>query len=275
MSFVMAGLAELHDNDDGTDTNYREILVNLAGSARRAGRRAVLSGRWLADTVVDLAPRVPVRDVEALSRHHGGLQGRALARSMIRSSGRVSATIGIAAGGLIAFQEVSIAGLLAVPFELAAETALVVLLEIKLVAELHQVAGRPLPGGVREQVAGAVRSWLSGRGVSAVGVVSAPAGVDLLGRTTRHKLTMALRRRFTRNLTTLGPMLTGSAVAGYLNRKATLDVGRRLADDLGLGRSRRRALPAGGDPDADDEDIDVGPDPQAGVGAGPDAEPIP
>jgi hypothetical protein len=71
MSFVMAGLAELHDNDDGTDTNYREILVNLAGSARRAGRRAVLSGRWLADTVVDLAPRVPVRDVEALSRHHG------------------------------------------------------------------------------------------------------------------------------------------------------------------------------------------------------------
>ena len=234
----MNGFAELHD---GRDSNYREILVSLAGSARTAGRRAVLSGRWLADTVVELAPRVPVRDAQALSRHHDGLTGPALARSMIRSSGRVSATIGAAAGGLVAFQEVSIAGLLAVPFELAAETALVVLLEIKLVAELHQVAGRPLPGGVREQVAAAVRSWLSGRGASAVGLVAAPGGAEmLLGRTTRHKLTMALRRRFTRNLTTLGPMLTGSAVAGYLNRKATLDVGRRLADDLGLGRSRRR-----------------------------------
>jgi hypothetical protein len=159
---------------------------------------------------------------------------------MIRSSGRVSATIGAAAGGLVAFQEVSIAGLLAVPFELAAETALVVLLEIKLVAELHEVAGRPLPGGARERVGGAVRSWLSGRSMSAVSLVAGPAGYELLGRTTRQKLTMALRRRFTRNLTTLGPMLTGSAVAGYLNRKATLDVGRRVADDLGLGRSRRR-----------------------------------
>jgi hypothetical protein len=136
---------------------------------------------------------------------------------------------------------VSIAGLLAVPFELAAETALVVVLEIKLVAELHHVAGRALPGGRRERVAAAVQSWLSGRGASAVGLVAAPgAGEMLLGRTTRQKLTMALRRRFTRNLTTLGPMLTGSAVAGYLNRKATLDVGRRVADDLGVGRSGAR-----------------------------------
>jgi hypothetical protein len=247
---IAEGQERLADLHDGNHSNYRDLLVGLTGSARTAGRKAVLSGRWLADTVVELAPRVPVRDLETLSRHHGGKTDRALARSMISSSGRVSATIGAAAGGLIALQEVSIAGLLAVPFELAAETALVVLLEIKLVAELHQVAGRPLPGGVREQVAAAVRSWLSGRGVSAVGLVSASGGADLLlGRTTRHKLTMALRRRFTRNLTTLGPMLTGSAVAGYLNRKATLDVGRRLADDLGIGRSRAlartaRALPA-------------------------------
>ncbi len=229
----MDGFADPHDGSYSDD--YREVLVGLAGSARRAGRRAVLSGRWLAETVVELAPRVPVRDAETLARHHGGLTGAALARSMIRAAGRVSATIGATAGGLVALQEISIAGLVAVPFELAAETALVVLLEIKLVAELHQAAGRPLPGGVREQVAGAVRSWLSGRGVSTAGL-AAPAGLDLLGRTTRGKLTMALRRRFTRNLTTLGPMLTGSAVAGWLNRKATLDVGRRLAEDLGLGR---------------------------------------
>src|SRR4029453_13015205 len=103
MVTVMNGFADLHD---GRDNNYRDILVSLAGSARTAGRRAVLSGRWLADTVVDLAPRVPVRDAEALSRHHGGLTDRALARSMIRSSGRVSATIGAAAGGLVALQEV-------------------------------------------------------------------------------------------------------------------------------------------------------------------------
>jgi hypothetical protein len=33
-------------------------------------------------------------------------------------------------------------------------------------------------------------------------------------------------------------MLTGAAAAGYLNRKATLDIGGRLVADLGLdGRS--------------------------------------
>jgi hypothetical protein len=228
-------LADPHDGSSpGVD--YREVVAGLARSARTAGRRAVVSGRWLAETVIELAPRVPVRDVETLSRHHDGLTGAALAKSMIRSSGRVSAAVGAAAGGLVAVQEVSIAGLVAVPFELAAETALVVLLEIKLVAELHAVAGHPLPGGVRERTAGAVRSWLSGRGVKAGTLVAVPAGADLLGRTTRAKLTMALRRRFTRNLTTLGPMLTGSAVASWLNRRATLDVGRRVARDLGLGR---------------------------------------
>jgi hypothetical protein len=36
-------------------------------------------------------------------------------------------------------------------------------------------------------------------------------------------------------------VLTGAATAGYLNRKATLDIGGRLARDLGLdGRSGPR-----------------------------------
>ncbi len=33
----------------------------LVASARRAGGAAVTSGRWLADTVLDVAPRLPVR----------------------------------------------------------------------------------------------------------------------------------------------------------------------------------------------------------------------
>ena len=54
----------------------RDALVELAGSARRAGRKAVVSGRWLGDTVVELAPRIPVRDLPTLSEHHDGLTGR-------------------------------------------------------------------------------------------------------------------------------------------------------------------------------------------------------
>lgn len=216
-------------------SRYRPLLASLARSARAAGRSAVVSGRWLAETVVDLAPRVPVRDVETLSRHHDGLTGPALARSMIQAAGRVSAAIGAAAGGLVALQELSLAGMVAVPFELAAETVLVVLVELKLVAELHQVAGRPLTGAPAEQTSAALRSWLSGRGISGMRLV-APGGMDLLGRATRRRLSETLRRRFGRNLVTLIPLLAGSVVAGWLNRRATLSVGRSVAKDLGLGR---------------------------------------
>jgi hypothetical protein len=74
---------------------------------------------------------------------------------------------------------------------------------------------------------------MSGRAVPANRVVATVRG-DMLGRAGRRQLREVLRRRFTRNLYTLAPMLTGAAAAGYLNRRATLDIGGRLAGDLGL-----------------------------------------
>jgi hypothetical protein len=45
-------------------------------------------------------------------------------------------------------------------------------------------------------------------------------------------------------------MLTGAAVAGYLNRKATLDIGGRLVRDLGLdGRAGPSTNGRRGSPD--------------------------
>jgi hypothetical protein len=193
----------------------------------------MVSGRWLADAVVDVAPRLPVRDAETLSAHHDGLTGGALARDLIRSASRVSGGIAATAGGVIAAQELTVAGLVLVPFEIAAETALVVATEVKLVAELHHVAGRRLPGGPHQRAGAAVVAWMSGRAVPPNRVVATVRG-DVLGPAGRRRLREELRRRFTRNLSTLAPMLTGAAAAGYLNRKATLDVGGRLAHDLGL-----------------------------------------
>ena len=221
---------ELPEDDDA---GRRAQIAALATSARRAGRRAVVSGRWLADTVVDVAPRLPVRGADALSAHHGGLAGDELARSVVRAAGRVSGGLGAAAGGVITAQEMSVAGLVLVPFELAAVTALVVVTEIKLVTELHHVAARPLPGGARQRAEGAIVSWMSGRAAPRNQVVADVRG-DVLGRAGRQQLRDTLRARFARNLTALGPLLTGAVAAGYLNRRATLDVGRRVARDLGL-----------------------------------------
>ena len=64
--------------------------------------------------------------------------------------------------------------------------------------------------------------------------VSATVRGDLLGRAGRQQLGNDLRSRFTRNLSALAPLLTGAAAAAYLNRKATLAVGKDVARDLGL-----------------------------------------
>jgi hypothetical protein len=193
----------------------------------------VVSGRWLADTLVDVAPRLPVRGAAALSDQHGGLVGDELARSVIRAAGRMSGGLGATAGGVITAQELSVAGLVLVPFELAAVTALVVATEVKLVTELHHLAGRSLPGGPRRRAEAAVVSWMSGRAAPPDAVVAAVRG-DMLGRAGRVELRARLRARFTRNLTALAPLLTGAVAAGVLNRRATLDVGTRVARDLGL-----------------------------------------
>jgi hypothetical protein len=219
--------------DEVEAADVRAQVAALAASARRAGRRAVLTGRWLADTVVEVAPRLPVRDAATLSAHHDGLTGDALARSVVRAGGRVSGGIAAATGGIITAQEVSVAGLLLVPFELAALTALVVVTEVKVVTELHHVAGRALPGGPRRRAEAAIVSWMSGRAAPPT-EVSAMVRGDLLGRAGRQQLAQLLRARFTRNLTALAPLLTGAVAAGYLNRKATLGIGNQVARDLGL-----------------------------------------
>jgi hypothetical protein len=219
--------------DEVEAADVRAQVAALAASARRAGRRAVLSGRWLADTVVEVAPRLPVRDAATLSAHHDGLTGDELARSVVRGGGRVTGGIAAATGGIITAQEVSVAGLLLVPFELAALTALVVVTEVKVVTELHHVAGRALPGGPRRRTEAAIVSWMSGRAAPPT-ELSATVRGDLLGRAGRQQLAQHLRARFARNLTALAPLLTGAVAAGYLNRKATLAIGTQVARDLGL-----------------------------------------
>ena len=47
-----------------------------------------------------------------------------------------------------------------------------------------------------------------------------------------RQLRERLLRRFGRNLTTYGPLLTGAAVASYLNRRATVALAQQIRNDL-------------------------------------------
>jgi hypothetical protein len=60
-----------------------------------------------------------------------------------------------------------------------------------------------------------------------------------LSTAARKELRERLIRRLGRNLTTLGPLLTGAAVAGFLNQRATRSLAEDVRTDL------RRRAPAG------------------------------
>ena len=54
----------------------------------------------MADVVGDVAPHVPVRDLDTLRRHFDGLDGDELADRLVRNAARATAGIGAAGGGV-------------------------------------------------------------------------------------------------------------------------------------------------------------------------------
>lgn len=228
--------------DDIGPARRRQLLTRMVGQARARGvadlfkpRAAV---RWMVDTVAEIAPHVPIRDLATLRRHFPGLDDDALAERLVRNAARATAGVGAAGGGVAAVEWVVTPALLSAPVLLAAETVAVVAIELKLIGELHEVHGLPLPTGGTQRAVALVQSWASQRGVNpmmpGVGVSA------VLGSAARRELRDRLLKRFGRNLTTLGPFLTGAAVASYLNRRATRGLADQLRADL---RRQRRALP--------------------------------
>lgn len=223
---------------------YRRAMGPVARSMREAGVRSVATGRWLAEALVDAAPHVPVRDLATLREHHGGLSGPALADALIRAASRTTGAIGAVAGAVAGASELSPPAWTALPAEVVVETLAVVAVELKLVAELHEVYGRPVTGSPAERGMAVARAWAEGRGVSA-DVLSKPGGLgQLLGRTSRreisHLIQRRLARRAVRSLSSLAPFFVGAVAGAQVNRRGTRALGEALARDL----SPSRVVPA-------------------------------
>ncbi|WP_436527145.1 hypothetical protein [Actinoplanes sp. HUAS TT8] len=233
--------------DDLEPSGRRRLLGRLVGDVRRRGvgqlfkPKAAL--RWMADVVADVAPHVPVRSRETLRRHFPDLDDDALADRLIRNAARATAGVGAAGGGVAAVEWAAAPTLLSAPVLLSAETIAVVAIEMKLIGELHEVYGAPIVGNGTERALALIQAWAGQRGVNPL--VPGTGVASVLGTAARGELQKMLLRRFGRNLTSMGPMLTGAAVAGYLNRRATRAIGDKVRDDLrkkALKTPERRAL---------------------------------
>jgi hypothetical protein len=239
-------VAELAESDLNT-AERRKVLGRVVSAVRERGvGRLFAPGkavRWVTDAVADLAPHVPIRSYDTLRKHYPGLEGDALAERLVRNAARATAGIGAVGGGVASIEWAVPPTLLTTPVMLAVETVSVIGIELKLIGELHEVYGHPVAGTPGERAVSLLQSWAHQRGVNPL----LPGGFgSLLGTAARKELRDMIVKRLGRNLTTLGPMLTGAAVASYLNRRSTKTLGEALMRDLRL--RRRPALPPGPPP---------------------------
>jgi hypothetical protein len=200
-----------------------EAIGRLARRSGRVTRAGVLTGsRWLTAEALAMAPRVPVRDQQTLRAQFPGLMPEELADALLLGATRASAAVGAAAGAAMVLP------LPSAPVEVAIETLALVAIEIKLVAELHEVYGMRPPGRPAERMPLYLAAWAHRRGVTLV-----PGGLALaVGSPLRRRLQRRLAARAGRSAASLGPLLTGAVAGAVLNRRETRRLGTDVRDDL-------------------------------------------
>ena len=205
--------------------------AQAGGSATVRAIRA--SGQWLTATTLEMAPKVPIRRYSTLCQHYPGLETEQLADRLIADAARASAGIGAAVGAVAAVPFVPTA-----PLELGVETLALVAIELKLIAELHEVYGRPAPGSARQRMFAYTSAWAERRGVRATSNGLALA----VGSPLRRQLERRLLAKASQSALALAPLLTGAVAGALVDHHETRKLGTMVRDDLRKrGQSSARA----------------------------------
>ncbi|GAA2245894.1 hypothetical protein GCM10010145_10960 [Streptomyces ruber] len=205
----------------------REGLKARAGKGRGRARAGLA---YLADRLIETAPRIPVRDLATLRRQFPGLGPEQIADKLVAGAANASSAVG-AGIGAVAMMPVPPA----MPTELAAEITGVAAIELKLIAELHEVYGQRPPGNLKERSTAYLGSWSGERGID----VTRPATFNAaLGSQMKRELRQQIMKRMVRNLPNLMPFMVGAAVGAVMNRRDTKHLAERIRKDL-----RRNQVP--------------------------------
>ncbi|GAA3057524.1 hypothetical protein [Streptomyces glomeratus] len=211
------------------------VRAGIREGVRKGGSQARAGLAYLADRIIELAPRVPVRDLETLRRQFPGLGPEALADKLVAGASRATATVGAGVGAAAMLPVPP-----AMPTELAAEITGVAAVELKLIAELHEVYGLRPPGSLTQRSTAYLRSWSGERGID----VTKPSTIDAaLGGQMKRELRQQIMRRVVRDLPTLMPFMVGAAVGAVMNRRDTRRLAARIRRDLRRHQVPWEALP--------------------------------
>jgi hypothetical protein len=107
----------------------------------------------------------------------------------------------------------------------------VVAIELKLVAELHEVYGRAAVGTPAVRTAAYLGAWTRRRGIDPFAGGAGLTG--LVSGAARRELRRRVMRRAGGNVATMLPFMAGAVAGASLNSRETRKLGQRIAKDLG------------------------------------------
>ncbi|MHA5051235.1 hypothetical protein [Streptomyces sp. SD15] len=200
------------------------VIRGVQKGAHMGGSRARAGLAHLADRIIDIAPRVPVRDLATLRQQFPGLTAEQLADKLVAGAANGTSTVGAGIGAAAMLPVPP-----AMPTELATEITGVAAIELKLIAELHEIYGLRPPGNLKQRSTAYLNSWSSERGID----VTKPMTINAaLGGQMKRELRQQIMKRMVRDLPNLMPFMVGAAVGAVMNRRDTKRLAARIRKDL-------------------------------------------
>ncbi|NBE50223.1 hypothetical protein [Streptomyces boluensis] len=199
-------------------------LAAVRNGVRKGGQGAKAGIGYLADRIIENAPRIPVRDLATLRKQFPGLGPEQIADKLVAGARNGTSTVGAGVGAAAMLPVPP-----AMPAELAAEITGVAAIELKLVAELHEVYGLRPPGNLKLRSAAYLHSWSEERGIDMAKPMSVNAA---LGGQLKRELRQQIMKRMVRNLPNLMPFMVGAAVGAVMNRRETSKLADSVRKDL-------------------------------------------
>ncbi|WP_329024282.1 hypothetical protein [Streptomyces sp. NBC_00690] len=212
-------------------------LASVRNGVRRSSEGAKAAVGYIADRIIENAPRVPVRDLATLRGQFPGLGPEQLADKLVAGASNATATVGAGVGAAAMLPVPP-----AMPAELAAEITGVAAIELKLIAELHEVYGLRPPGNLKERSSAYLAAWSDERGVD----VTKPSTYKnaAMSGGLKRELRQQIMKRMIRNLPNLIPFMVGAAVGAVMNRRDTRHLADRIRKDLRTRQVPWDALPS-------------------------------
>ncbi|WP_443045358.1 hypothetical protein [Streptomyces sp. MOE7] len=222
----------------GQRASLADPAVPGTTGAAAPGRRGRVRAWFavIADRIIATAPRIPVRDLATLRAQFPGLTPEELADKLVAGACAGTGTVGAGVGAAAMLPVPP-----AMPAELAAEITGVASIEIKLIAELHEVYGLRPPGNFRQRAMASLTSWTEERGID----IARPASLNIaLGGPMKRELRQQIMKRTLRNLPNLTPFMVGATVGALMNRRDTRKLAEKIRKDLRTKQVPWDALPA-------------------------------